>query len=45
VTALGYLGEPAALGNEQLIAREEAPRERKSLNEIVLSAWGVPANL
>jgi len=45
VTALGYLGEPAALGNEQMIAMEEAPRARKPLSEIVLSAWGVPAAL
>jgi nitroreductase len=45
VIALGYLGEPAALPNEQLIAREVAPRERKPLSEIVFSAWGVPAKL
>jgi nitroreductase len=45
VIALGYQDEPAALGNEQMIAMEEAPRERKSLSEIVLSAWGVPAKL
>jgi nitroreductase len=45
VTALGYLGEPAALGNEQMIKTEEAPRTRKALSEIVLSAWGVPAKL
>jgi nitroreductase len=45
VIALGYQGEPAALGNEQLIAREHAPRERKSLNKLVFSAWGVPAEL
>ena len=43
--ALGYQGEPAALGNEQLIAREVAPRDRKALSEIVLSAWGEPADL
>ena len=45
VVALGYQGEPAALANEQLIARESAPRERKPLNELVFSAWGEPANL
>jgi len=45
VIALGYQGEPAELGNEQMIAMEGTPRERKPLSEIVLSAWGVPAKL
>ncbi|MDR3727021.1 MAG: nitroreductase family protein [Terracidiphilus sp.] len=45
VIALGYQGEPAALNHEQLIAMEISPRERKTLNELVLSAWGTPANL
>lgn len=45
VIALGYQGEPAALGHEQMIAMETAPRERKPLNELVLSAWGEPAKL
>jgi len=45
VIALGYQGEPSALGQEQLIAQEIAPRTRKPLNEFVLSAWGKPANL
>jgi nitroreductase len=45
VTALGYLGEPAALGNDQMIAMEEAPRARRPLSETVLSAWGVAAKL
>lgn len=45
VIALGYQGEPAALGHEQLIALEISPRERKPLSELVLSAWGEPANL
>lgn len=43
--AMGYLGEPSALPNEQLIAQETAPRQRKPLSEFVLSAWGVPAKL
>lgn len=43
VIALGYQGEPAALSNEQLRAREYAPRDRKPLSELVFSAWGVPA--
>ena len=43
VIAVGYQGEPEALANEQLRAREHAPRERKSLNELVFSAWDEPA--
>jgi|ERR1017187_1305855 nitroreductase len=45
VIALGYQGEPSALGQEQLIAQETTPRTRKPLSEFVLSAWGEPANL
>jgi nitroreductase len=45
VIALGYQGEPAALGHEQMIAMEVAPRDRKPLSETVLSAWGEPAHL
>jgi nitroreductase len=45
VIALGYQGEPAALANEQLLAREVAPRERKPVTEIVFSSWGVAAEL
>jgi nitroreductase len=45
VITLGYQGEPSALGHEQLIAMETAPRTRKPLTEFVLSAWGEPANL
>jgi nitroreductase len=45
VIALGYQGEPAALGHEQMISMEIAPRERKPLSELVLSAWGEPAKL
>jgi nitroreductase len=45
VIALGYQGEPSALGQEQLIALETTPRERKPLSEFVLSAWGEPAEL
>jgi nitroreductase len=45
VIALGYQGEPYALGQEQLIAQEIAPRTRKPLSEIVLSEWGVTADL
>src|ERR1019366_542339 len=37
VIALGYQGEPAALPNDQLMAREIAPRERKPLSEMVFS--------
>lgn len=45
VVALGYQGEPAALGNETLIAREHLPRQRKPLNELVFTSWGEPAQL
>lgn len=43
--ALGYQGEPAALANEQMLQQETAPRQRKPLSEIVLAAWGQPADL
>jgi len=43
--ALGYRGEPAALGDDTLIERETTARTRKSLNEIVFSEWGRPAEL
>jgi len=43
--ALGYLGEPSALPNENFIAQEVAPRQRKPLSEFVLADWGEPANL
>jgi nitroreductase len=45
VMALGYQGEPSALTNEQMLAQETSPRSRKHLSEIVLSAWGVAAQL
>jgi len=45
VIALGYQGEPAELGQEHMIAMEEAPRQRKPLSEFVFSSWGVPAKL
>jgi nitroreductase len=45
VIALGYQGEPTALGNEQLIAMEAEPRTRKPLKEFVLAAWGKAADL
>ena len=45
ITALGYQGEPSALENEKLLAREVAPRERKPLTELVFSTWGEPADL
>jgi len=43
VVALGYQGEPEALSNEMLIEKETSPRERKPIESIVLSDWGVPA--
>jgi nitroreductase len=45
VIALGYQGEPETLGNETLIRRETAPRERKALNELVFAEWGRPLGL
>jgi nitroreductase len=45
VIALGYQGEPAALPNEQFVASEVAPRERKPLSEFVFSAWDTAAHL
>jgi nitroreductase len=45
VIALGYQGEPSALHDQQLVERETAPRTRRPLSEIVLSAWGEPAEL
>jgi nitroreductase len=45
VIALGYQGEPASLPNEQMLSQEVAPRQRKSLKEIVFSAWDIPLHL
>jgi len=45
VVALGYQDEPGALGNEQIIGLEIAPRTRKPLGEIAYSAWETPAEL
>ncbi|MGD0736283.1 MAG: nitroreductase family protein [Terracidiphilus sp.] len=45
VIALGYLGEPAALPNEQMKTQETAPRTRKPLKEFVFSAWDTAADL
>lgn len=43
--ALGYLGEPAALADENMRKQETAPRQRKPLSEIVLAAWDQTAKL
>jgi nitroreductase len=45
VIALGYQGEPAALSNEQMVAQEVAPRQRKPLKDFVFSSWDSPADL
>jgi nitroreductase len=45
VIALGYQGEPSALGHEQLLAAEIEPRTRKPLSEFVLSALDEAADL
>jgi nitroreductase len=44
VTALGYFGDPDTLP-EQLRTTEVAPRQRKSLNQIVFSEWEKPTGL
>lgn len=43
--ALGYQGEPDALGSDGLVQREIAPRVRKDLAEFVFTAWNQPAQL
>ena len=45
VIALGYQGEPAALPDETMRAQETSARQRKQLEEFVLSAWDEPARL
>jgi nitroreductase len=45
VIALGYQGEPAALGDATLIERETTARTRKPLHEIVFSEWDKAAGL
>jgi nitroreductase len=42
VTAVGYFGDPNTLP-EELRKREEQPRQRKDLKEIVFSEWEKPA--
>lgn len=42
--ALGYAGDPATADNSPLAQRDQAPRPRKPLAEIVFSGrWGQPA--
>jgi nitroreductase len=45
VIALGYQGEPEALGDAALIERETTARTRKPLHEIVFSEWDKPAKI
>ena len=42
VIAIGYQDDPSAIANEQLLQREIAPRERKPLSEIALTAHSHP---
>ncbi|WP_263358400.1 nitroreductase family protein [Acidicapsa ligni] len=42
VIAVGYQDEPSALSNEQMQQREIAPRERKPLSHIALTALDTP---
>lgn len=43
--ALGYQADPETLGNEELIKREIAPRERKPLHDFVYGEWEKPLEL
>ena len=45
VIAVGYKDEPSALTNEQILQREIAPRERKPLSEIAITALDTPLEL
>jgi nitroreductase len=45
VIAIGYQDDPSALTNEQMLQREIAPRERKPLSEIALTALGKPLEI
>lgn len=45
IISLGYPDEPEKLGDPGLIEREVAPRNRKDLDEIALTAWKTPAKL
>jgi nitroreductase len=45
VIALGYQGEPEALGDATLIERETTARTRKPLHEFVFSEWDKPAQI
>ena len=42
VIAVGYQDEPSSITIEQMLQREVAPRERKPLSEIALSALDTP---
>jgi nitroreductase len=42
VIAIGYQEAPSAITNDQLLQREIAPRERKPLSEIALTALDTP---
>jgi nitroreductase len=45
VIAIGYQDDPSNLTNEQMLQREIAPRERKPLSDIALTALGQPLQL
>lgn len=45
VIALGYQGEPTALGDQSLVERETSARTRKAVPEIAFSEWEKPAEL
>jgi nitroreductase len=43
--ALGYLGDPESLPNDQMKQQETSKRQRKELREFVWDAWENPAKL
>jgi nitroreductase len=44
VIAVGYQADPSTISDENMLQREVAPRERKALSEIALTAPGTPLN-
>lgn len=45
VIAIGYQDAPAAIAKEHMLQREIAPRERKPLSDIALTALGKPLKI
>jgi nitroreductase len=45
VIAIGYQDDPSAIDNPQMLEREVAPRDRKPLSEIALTALNTPLEI